>query len=902
MKTKTLAMIACILLLLTVNAFSGAPGETPAVPAVELPEKVAVELARDWKLERIAERSKQPGATGQHDVFWQLLQLCEHDARAREDVNIEALMDWLLFAANLWTEPSLREPAYSKLPVLIPKLGARLLGKRLSSWISAVGLRANGNEPWAWTEFPTIDKTALAGTVRHAMESESHHNPLVRVWLAAALLACEDPEGARKLAAARNDVEKGLPQQAVAFHKELTSHLADNGVRAALPLVLQQAEFELSDPTPDARRFSGSLSRFYQLLGWTIPSNPVDPKVQLANAREWLSAHQSKLSWDRNKRRYTTDAPPPGMAALYEAASAAEKKFGFKSLEGLTAGQAGHSAVMCELLALMEKNPDIDKDPIAGDLLIALLSAGATAWYLRDNANVVLSQLPKRNPGLGTRVWAAAIRGAMAANPMWGAGDLVGRIPDVDASILNNAFANLLPEYEKAYEKALKTGDVGASLNAAMHCLLAGGKPDRGQLLALLATMPADWAGNRQDSKLQQWYGAMFRAGRIGALRLLLIEGEFLIAKYEPKAHMHPLQSFQRYVGWIDYEAPVGTAEEQLARCTEWLAKNETALKWDPRTNRFGGALSPEKALLAQSMEPLKKLGFDTASCSYTRDGLRDTCRNLLAFLDKEQDARLDPAVEAATLALAEMAVLSKDTELSRTLVPNLPRLNPAAAVKVYACIIRSVLCTAAPPTSSVLDALNQRLPGAVPTLVSEANALLLPELKKLLDAATEERPEERMRRALAYLFAGGKEEVAFDQMLIATGKLRDLPRPGLGLNEWAQTMCRNGNLNGLKLFLTMARMVTQQRAEALLAFEESSGISQIQPAAQGLRDCRPEVLLSRLDADTKWLQEHEKDLVFDAIQRRFKFTVAPPPLPQAEVRPTPPRAPPRPVDGQGEF
>src|SRR5207244_3494019 len=96
-----------------------------------------------------------------------------------------------------------------------------------------------------------------------------------------------------------------------------------------------------------------------------------------------------------------------------------------------------------------------------------------------------------------------------------------------------------------------------------------------------------------------QWFEALSRASKASALRILLVLAERDKAAYNDANTDHPLRRFAYIVGWTDnYEkSPLGF-DEQLAQCEQWLDSNEAKLKYDERTNRFTGALSPDRESL----------------------------------------------------------------------------------------------------------------------------------------------------------------------------------------------------------------------------------------------------------------------------------------------------------------
>ncbi|HEY3323913.1 MAG TPA: hypothetical protein VGP72_25905 [Planctomycetota bacterium] len=921
---------ALALTLLTACSLHGLENIPQKAAPLAPPEKELTAAAKEWQLKNLAERLAQPGAAGVQDVFWEVLQLYEKEPKARKDHDLEVLMDWMLFSANLWNNPNTSEPALIKLPPLVPASGAKLLDKCINKWMTNLGGGGEdryvpagpGTAPWQWPEFSRIDPTVLAAAVRRALEPS--HNPQARLWLAAALLACGDAEGQKELATARALVEKNYSVQGGHTYAQILDSLINAGVRQALPLLIEQAEQHKETPQPsDEGAFSSpqqqALTRICQLLGWnwtpTQAENegnkpaPTDYKVEFARLRSWLKTHMSELVWDPARRRFTGNAPPPGWETIWKAAVAVEKKFGLKCLVSIAQGRDARQTVQ-GVLDLIEKSTAAANDEDVGTLLLELLQQPATdCWWAIEGNRRLLVQVPKLNPKLGAKVWTTALQRSLTS-PGHGSVGLF-MVTEADPAIVKEACATLLPEEQKKYDEARAAGNIDGALQSAMRLLILGAKPDRKQLAELIEKAPLEWTGaGRDQSKFRHWGDTLGGVNRTGSLRLLLATSTGELANYGKKRQsFDSLGLFQHRCGWTDSVEGImaGTGEEVLAKCEAWLDENEAKLKWDQKKNRFVGALSPEKAALERSLQPLVRSGIKVDELlDAQRYGQREAARRLidstLRAVGNPQFAK-DPELGSALDSLAALAQGEGpvDTTL-RNLLIALSRIDHAAGVKLWSAQIRRDLDTwfkgggLKPLTEAAVTKGFATLAEEIdPTVLKDARALLLPAYQAELNEKKEMDVEHRAICALICIYLGADiDDAALLKLFAEAGKL---PRQ-LFLEAAASHICGTGNPAGLRALLLIAKAGTERtRRQAMYSFEVHTGLAY--EAARPMFSHDSDV---RIEQYLAWFKGHEKEFLWNA--ERHSFSV--PKLPRVPVdvpdfnRPVKPPAPPE--KAAGEF
>ena len=862
-----------------------------------------------------------------HDLFWEILKLWEKDEKARADADLTAVADWLLFSAGLWKDPNLGDPVYGRVPALAPALGDKLMDRRLAGWAAALQSSATGAEPWAWADFPGMDRKALAAAAGRLMKSGPKNNPLARVWMAALLAACDDPKGPEELSAARAALEKDLPSRAAQIDAALVGSLSGAGVRACLPLVLDQAEAELSGKAaqpvdsygralPTDYRYSGGrgpgfgpLIRFHQLVGWPVgrlSSGPADAKAELATARTWLKDNHARLSWDARSRRFTGGAPRPGMEKLEAAAAAVEKKWKLAVADRLFSGQTGHYGALQELVALMEGQPEAVKDPAVADLFFAILDDAGSSLSSHGSGDALRARLARLNPELAGRYLAAGVRTMLASRNSSGIDYYFQSLASGETGDAKGTLALLAPEMKKFYAEAAKGDDRERKLQAAIACLYTGGKLDSKELAAVVAGAPAA-SGSSGESSLAVRAMTMARCGRPGGLRLLLAVGRKDIGRYAAEGVNHPVRQFGHLAGWYDQREtpPAGTAEEELAAAEAWLDKHESELVWDRNRGRFTGAPSPAMEEVAAAAGAIKErwgLSVGDALAGGGRDSARRLFSEIIALMEKKPEAAADAGLAALALAMIEPGRLDdgQDEILRERLYVRLPRLNRGAGVKAWTMMLRRRLLQTdggAVRDPSALNYLVAGIKGYDPTLVAEAARALLPELRKFWEGAPADRFEDRVGRAMAFVYAGGElPKDDLDKLLAEADKLGSSGYARL--NQWAQPIAQAGNLAGLRLMLQTSRSSKAIRSNALGQFDYMVGRKTERYGGDYYR-LTDEQQIERVDAALTWLEENAGNLEFQPAEKRYKLKVeAKPPAPAPTPGPTPkPKDPKDPKD-----
>jgi len=875
----------------------GADG-TLQIETAELPAAALKALGEKYKIENASERCSTPGAAGQHDLFWELISLCEKDEKARADADVGSALQFLLFRANLARDPVTAEVATRKLPLLHEDIGAKLLDDKLKHWMTNTSLNANGSEPWFWPEYADIDRKALNKAVRRLAATGPKHNPVAKMWIALALLSADDPDAAKEIAAARTNLQKNMPAQAGSLYQNAIRGMAENGVRAALPWMLQQAEQEIAESAqmPEHQRFNNSLPRIYQLLGWPASNNP-NPKQDFPRVKEWLDKNIAGLKWDRNRRRFLADAPPPGMEALYTAAQTVEKAHGIKCLDLLLTG-GGNEALLLEVFKLIQAKPETAKDAAVGELLVAVFGS-ANRQYVREDMVTQLNKIIAVNAELGAKLWAQIIRQSFVQNPQYGPANLTRQLTKGDAAAVNAAFAMLAAEYQKEFEAAAKTGTPDQLLALQLQALYCGAKLEKKALAPLLEKAGADWT--RRDGKLGQWASSMVRAGRTAGLRLQLLQAEREIAAGVEAQNFHTVRNFQHQAGWGDeYERSALTPQEQLARAEEWLNRNEAKLKYDENNQRFTGALSPEKEQLAALLEPFQKK-YKLAEVSMSgnvRTIARTAFNALMTLLQANADAAKDESVGALVCALMDAGQMRQDESLASRLLVELPKYSTAAGVQVWSRTIRRSIDEGL-RNNSVYSIVNtdRRYITQQPAIVAEARKALAPEMLKLWQDSAKDTPQQKLLKGVAALYVGA--EITIDDLAKV---LKDLEAVGddsrRGVPQAAEEIVKSGNASGLSLLLLGAQTLPESRTGYLGRFEQ---LISYDGGGMRVHQLNEEQVTKRIEYYFGWLKENAGKLVWDPKVQKFKPPAPPTPPAVAPPQPARPAAvppPPPPVEG----
>jgi hypothetical protein len=882
------------------------PPPPPPVPSAgpAVPKELAAAAER-WKLERAAERAAQPGVAGQHDLFWEVVKLWEADAKARADADLAAVVDWLLFTVGLWNDQNLADPVYGKVPTLVPALGDKLMDKRLAVWVASLQTSSGGGEPWTWADFPGLDKKALAAAVGRQMKSGPRSNPVARAWLAVLLASAGDEKGLEELSAARAALEKDLPSRAGQINAAMATSLSNAGIKACLPLLLDLAEAELAGAKapPPADRFGRpmpgdfgggygpgtvpwSLTRFHQLVGWPtakLSAAGADLKAAVAKARTWLKDSYPRLAWDAKLRRFTGGVVQPGMERLGAAAAAVEKKWNLSVLDRLGSGQQTYYGALQELVGVMENQAEAAKDPAAIELFSILLEEAGPSLPSYGSSDSLRTRLARLSPELAGRYMACGIKTSLLSRGGSNLDYYLQSLSAGDAKAVKEAMAILAPEMEKLYAEAAKGTDAERTLNLALACLFTGAKLDKKELAALVAKAPASSGGYSGDSTLAQRAQSMARCGRTGGLRLLLAVGRKEIGRYSTDGANHPIRQFGQLAGWRAFgESTAGTAEEELARAEAWLDKYDSRLVWDRNRGQFTGALPPGMETAIAAAEAAKErwgLKVDEALAGGSQDAARRLFSEIIELMEKKPEAAADGQLAALALALVEPGRIDDnyDDLLRERLYVKLPKLNREAGVKAWTNMLRKRLLGEGTPRRDPGDLayLGTRLKGYDPTVAAEAAKALLPELKKSWDAAPADKFEDRVGRAMAYVFAGGdlpKEDL--DKLLAEADKLGSSGYSRLA--QWSQPIAQAGNPAGLKLMLTSARNNRATRANTLGQFDYLTS-RKAERFGGDYYNLTDEQQIERVDACLKWLEENQKNLEFVPGQNRFKLKVEAP-------------------------
>ncbi|HYG73711.1 MAG TPA: hypothetical protein VEK08_01660 [Planctomycetota bacterium] len=915
MRINPWLLLALSLLALSLRAGETAPMKTEliAAPEITLPEAAAkVEAA--WKLKDFRARLLKSGATGRTDAFWELLNLCEADAKARGDADIAAVMSWLLFEAQLLRDVNLAAPLYIKLPVVLPELGVKILAQRMESSLANIGLNVSGHEPWLWPDFREIDKTALLTAAQRTFEQTPKNNPLVRLQLAATLLACGGGDAPKEFSAARLAVEKSHPQQARQCLTQLVEGLVNAGVKDALLPLLDLAEADAAEgpvTAPVSGSFRGSDARprtaqstLFRALGWIqqsswqYPQNDGTQRIELPAARAWLEKNAAAQTWNSKKKVFTCDSSPPGKEALYAAAKVFEQKYGFEAIDRLVAGPQELNTIIKELIALFERTPEAAKDPAGADLLLGLLEArGGREGVMYDDRSLMLVQLPKMDAKLGERLWVYALRKALSRDGT----ETVFQSLEPDPAVVRAACLALLPEYQKAFDSAVAAGNSAGVLQAGMQMLFLDGRPDEAKMLEHMAKAPLEWVSGRREGKLHRWGFTLFNARRMGYLRYLLMLGAKDVASYRAKrGDAHPIGQFQHICSWNDHtDGNPGSGEEQLALCRKWLEENESKLMWDRERHRITGARSPAKAQLAATIEPLTALGFKmddlmNAVGYAEQEAARRMLESILGTVQPTADAAKNAAIAKAIFALADVSKASENDDHSRKLMAAVSRISREAGVEALTAMLsRELELTVKNNSTGRLSMLENRFIGVDPAVLSAAREKLAAQYRKKVEEPEATTAHERSINLVHYLWLGGELDIPRLEKILA-----DLNKTGgerrIDFEQWAKVIGDTGNLSGLRLLLALAKVNPASRMMTLARFESFCGFYN-----SVNRQLVPREPDARLEFVANWFATNEKEIKWSPERRSFVAPVMPEqprPAPQgtAPVKPPAPPAEPK--------
>lgn len=606
--------------------------------------------------------------------------------------------------------------------------------------------------------------------------------------------------------------------------------------------------------------------------------------------------------------------PRPGAPALpaKELAAAAERwKLDKAAERAARPGPTGQHDLFWQVLHLWEKDAPSRAD---ADLRAVVEWLLFTAGLVRDGrlADPVYRKLPGLVPELGARILGMRLESWLA-----GAGTHSGsqapwswpEFPDVDKKVLAGAVRS-------AAKSDPRNNPVVRFWLAAA---LAACGAEEGE-----AELAAAWAAVRKDLPSQS--GALASAAASGlagagvkaGLGLLQEQAEAELDNLERLGAAGqmpappPLMSLQRLLGWhAETIATLGEHRNRLAAVRQALEKGADKLQWDAGAKRFTGLVPPGTERLAAAARALPDryhLRTDSALA-----GGREACRQLFAqlvtLMGRDAAAARDPALAELALALLEVARPETDRRLRRQLLVALPAVSRPLGVRCWARFLADRLEAVEPGTLRIADDLlnlDRQLQDLDRTLLPEARKLLLPEMKKAFEAAADQGAGERLKRALAYLYAGGPAaEVKLPELLAAAEQPGGFSRGRGVLANWAQGLVEAGNVEGLHLALADVREDLDRRAAhnahatALMAFLWLSGLSKERYQPVLARD--DETLVRDLAACARWLGASGDKLKWDAKAGRFAPPegLAPPDL--ASLRPPgrpapPPRPPERPA------
>jgi hypothetical protein len=864
-----------------------APGRTQeaAAPAKEM--KVA---AGRWKIDKSLERLRKPGAAGQHDLFWEIVHLWEKQKKSRTDGALRAVMKWLLFDAGLYGDERLKHAVFTKVPALVPALGKIILDKQVGHWAKRAAAGQRGGEPWCWPHYRSVDRKALAAAVKRAIAAGPKHNPLVRFWLAAGLLAAGDADGAKALETARQQLGRDMPHIAERTTLSLYESMATAGVPGILPVILDGAEREIaarkSIRDADWQRFS-NLKRFYALLGWSLktPYGFPDRDKVIPECRAWVKANRQKLKWDARKRQFVGGATQLGMKRFREAYAPLLEKYGFDAVKSFKRNR-WPSGCLHDLAAVMSKKAKAARDADVARLML-VYAQEPQAQSRPQTVRLLLGDVSKLNPELGARLWAMLLKAnlppTMRRDPL----KVLGNRVLCDAKVVEAAFALLRAEFKVDYARASAGKDPGVRMAAAMKYLFAGGRIRHDELKKLVEKAPADWDATARTGIVPRWDWVLREAGRASVLRLMLVRAE--LAPPSTKVdYRSPAWQFRNYVGWFDGRGkPKPSPREALAGYRVWLDKYEDKLKWNRGEKRFTGApRSNANSLLASHPYIKKQYGLDVeAVMSKRRPDLPKLLIDIIAVMRKKPEAAKDPKMIGLAVSVVEHGRMWSSSSLvvRQHVYKALAGISEELAVKIHVLTLkkglegRGVACYVTPDNfrGSVMflgsSGHARRWPVVPGAIRAKVFAAVRPDMQAAYRQAVKEKKpaSERTYRVLALIYVGGSLDPLEIQHLL--GDLSIEPKVRINtLYLYARKLVLSGNLNTLDLLLycgeydKKVRFVVQRTFDARLDGGGARFPSYGDKDRDGMR---------RLKYRVRWLKANRKSLVFDPKSKRFKLT-----------------------------
>jgi hypothetical protein len=870
----------------------------PAPAPASYPDRKLAAAAARWKIKDAANRIRQAGAAGRHDLFWEVLTLLEKNDKARTDADLVAVMDWLLFKAELWKHKDLGPAAARKIPKLVPALGERLLEARLKEWVSLAAVRYGGGDPWTWPEFSGKGRKRLGKAARRLLATGPRHNPMTRVWIAAALVVAGEKNAGKELAEARRLLAERLPSKVNLVTLSLGNSLAAGGAKECLELLLDAAEnyaMRLHPLPAPADRLRGPealpggrgkllegdgevsakpyyrrsywpapLTRFYSLVGWIRPADMTNLKEKIAAARKWLGANGAKLDWDAKTKRFSGGAFQPGLEAFHKAAAALKKKSGFDVVAGLSAGTHNAIGALQQLLAFGEKDAAAAKTAEFREVARGLIHlAGNT---LSGYQTALMSKLSVLAPELATEVYISLLRSALVQVGSGGYYRL-SSLNGVKPKVIEAACAKLLPEFKKCYESAAKSSDAAAKMYAGIAYLCVGGKLSQDEICRLLD----DGFKTRLSYKhqLTQVAASMTRSGRTAGLRVMLAVARSESVTNGHNRHSKMLYLFRQLVGWGNRPATAGSIGGQVRKAEKWLDEHEKSLKWDATKGRFVGALAPEIEKLNRLCTAVeKRWGLKLRSdLSDRRTGHERAARAIVDLVRRKPKAADDENVEGLVEELAT-DILSTRFGAGRMLV-DLPKANRKLGTRLWTAWIRRQLTVYNGSIGIALSRPEHTLQGVDLSLLPEGCKPLVKSFQANYENALKGKAstQEKLRKALACAYVGGTVEESVVRKLMKENSARR------GIHDeyrWGSALAIAGRKLGLKVLLWTAADRPKSWAFTIGRFDYLSGRTD-KKNARFHRGEPEEKVRAKVKARLEWLKANDAKLVWNAKTGRFK-------------------------------
>jgi hypothetical protein len=398
--------------------------------------------------------------------------------------------------------------------------------------------------------------------------------------------------------------------------------------------------------------------------------------------------------------------------------------------------------------------------------------------------------------------------------------------------------------------------------------MVCGGSAPRERAIEAFAGAPDAWRAS--NGQLYRWWNQLLDLKRKNCMLYLLQWGaaDLKQAEKDNEGRSQPLQIFIGFMSWKRGEdVPDVSAEQLLAYCEEWYARNEAALVFSTTRSGFEPVPSPRRQELLDALKPLvekykvniEHLLNPPKRGNYLTENARQAWEDLAALPSAMPELLKDADYRKAVEAMARL--FSKTGSYPHKMMPILSQLESPLAKELIMGTLRKAVAHARTAkhihmmsnASRNLQELHPPLVRAVQDEVANelraepmpASALDRLQRTYILAALNQPQPAEDLRTRFKEAGVAG-----FDQ---------------LNSGEAFQVIARLGNPGVHRLFLVAARMLPERRAQLLRQFE----VLGLGLGKRGFVTAeQDEAFLARYET---WLDANEATIVWNAEMRRYE-------------------------------